>query len=220
MDEKELREALVYWGRKIIEKKLVVGAGGNISARYKDIMLISPSGLGFDELEPQDYVAVNLETGKTVSDGRPSSEVVMHWFCYLGRPDINAVVHTHPPLTIGVVAGGGQIGPMFPDFVAYLGSLGYIDYVTPCTAELARTVQGQVKEKNGVLMLNHGALTVGQNLKEAFQRTELIEESARILIAAKQFGEPRILTSKECDEIRNLDAEKYRMELIKKATNQ
>mgnify|MGYP002682203504 CR=1 FL=1 len=134
-------------------------------------------------------------------------------------PDINAVVHTHPPLTIGVIAGGGRIGPMFPDFVAYLGSLGYIDYVTPCTAELARAVQSQVKDKNGVLMLGHGALTVGQNLKEAFQRTELIEESARILIAAKQFGEPRILTSKECDEIRNLDAEKYRMELIKKANS-
>ena len=58
---KELREALVYWGRKIIEK-IMVGAGGNISARYKDIMLISPSGLGFDELEVKDYIAVNLET--------------------------------------------------------------------------------------------------------------------------------------------------------------
>ena len=78
MDEKELRESLVFWGRKVIEKKLVVGAGVNISAGYKDIMLISRSGLGFDELEPRDYVAVNLETGKTVSEGRPSSEVVMH----------------------------------------------------------------------------------------------------------------------------------------------
>ena len=216
MDEKELRESLVFWGRKVIEKKLVVGAGGNISARYKDIMLISPSGLGFDELEPRDYVAVNLETGKTVSEGRPSSEVVMHWFCYLERSDVNAVVHTHPPLTIGVIAGGGRIGPMFPDFVAYLGSLAYIDYITPCTTNLAQAVQNQIKDKNGVLMLGHGALTVGQNLKEAFQRTELIEESARILITAKQFGEPRILSTEECEEIRNLDAEKYRMELIKK----
>ena len=216
MTEKEIRQELVKWGRKIIEKKLVVGAGGNISARYEDIMLISPSGLGFDEISPEDYIPVSLETGKTLSSGRPSSEVVMHWFCYQQRPDIRAVVHTHPPLTIGVIAGGGKIEPMFPDFVAYLGSLGYVDYVTPCTPDLARAVQNQIKEKNGVLLIGHGVLTVGSNLKEAFQRTELIEESARILLAAKQFGEPRILSPEECEAIHNLDAEKYRMELIKK----
>ena len=216
MDEKQLREEMVRWGRKIIEKELVIGAGGNISTRFEDTMLISPSGFGFDELTPNDYVTVSLKTGKTLSQGRPSSEVVMHWFCYLQRSDINAVVHTHPPLTIGVIGGGGRIEPMFPDFVAYLGTLGYIDYVTPCTADLARVVQDQIKDKNGVLMIGHGVLTVGQNLKEAFQRTELIEESAKILITAKQFGEPRILSTKECHDIQNLDAEKYRMELIKR----
>ena len=216
MVEKELREELVQLGRKIIEKKLVVGAGGNISARFEDVMLISPSGLGFDEITPQDYISVSLETGKTLSHGRPSSEVVMHWFCYLQRPDIQAVIHTHPPLTIGVIAGGGRIEPMFPDFVAYLGSLGYVDYTTPCTPDLARAVQDQIKDKNGVLMIGHGVLTVGHNLKEAYHRTELIEESARILLAAKQFGEPRILSPEECQAIRNLDAEKYRMELIRK----
>ncbi|MCX6089749.1 MAG: class II aldolase/adducin family protein [Atribacterota bacterium] len=217
MTERELREELVKWGKKIITRGLVVGAGGNISARYQDVMLISPSGLAFDEIPPEGFIPVSLETGKTLGTGRPSSEVVMHWYCYLQRPDIQAVIHTHPPLTIGVIGGGGKIEAMFPDFVAYLGTLGMVDYMTPCTPTLASAVQKQIADKNGVLLIGHGALTVGNNLKEAFQRTEIIEESARILMTAKMFGEPRILTATECEAIQQLDAEKYRMQLLKES---
>ncbi len=220
-EEERLRHELVEYGKKLLMNNLVVGAGGNISAKHDNTFLISPSGIGFDEMRPEDLVTVSCDDGQTIGCGRPSSEVAMHWYCYKQRPDIEAVVHAHPPTTVGVISGGGMIEPMFPEFVAYVGELAKVDFLTPCTNELADSVASALQRVDGVLMVAHGALTVGNSLKEAFMRMEIIEESARILVVSKMFGGPRVLTSEERRNIKQLDAEKYRAELLKskKSTN-
>lgn len=216
----QIKEELARIGGKIVDYRLVVGAGGNISARCGDIMYISPSGFAFEDIVPEQYVGVNIATGQLVDvDLKPSSEFRMHLACYRLRPDIHAVVHTHPPLSTGVATGGGVIPPMFPDFVIYIGEeLPILPYIVPTTQELADAVGRVIKSKDAVVLANHGVITVGTSLKNAFTKTHIVEESARMLLAAKLVGEPRILSHDEIVAIRQLDSERYRLSLLDKST--
>ena len=171
----------------------------------------------FEELREEDYIGVNLSTGEIVEgELEPTCEISMHLGCYLVREDIKAIIHTHPPLTIGVISGGMEIKPMFPDFVALVGEVPVIDYVIPAGEEIRKAVTEVIKNYEAVLLRNHGVVTVGANLKEAFYRTCLIEESARALVTSMTVGKPRFLMEKEIEGIRNLKAEDYRKTLLKK----
>lgn len=214
------KQSLVEVSRKIAARGLVVGPGGNISARVDDSVVISASGSSFEDASESDFVTVALDSGRKLDgDGNPSSEWLMHLLCYRHRADVNAVVHTHPPLSIAVASSGTTLEPMFPDFAAFIESLAYLDYIIPTTARLAEAVGEKVKAHDALLLSNHGVVTVGSSLKEALLRTELIEESACILIAARTLGTPRLLTQSEVEEIRNLNAEKYRQRLIKEGSS-
>lgn len=216
-DVSAIRMELVNYGRMILDKGLVAGPGGNISARVGDVMYISPSGYAFDDLGPDDYVGVEISTGKVISGGKgkPSSEVLMHLECYRTREDINAVVHIHPIHGIAVASTIGRLDPMFPDFVAYVGKVGMLDYIIPASRELAEAVGKEIVHHNALLMANHGAITVGSTLKEAFYRAQILEDGARIFILSKILGEPRVFGDAEFEAIKNMGAEKYRTELLK-----
>jgi L-fuculose-phosphate aldolase len=140
----------------------------------------------------------------------------MHLYIYRQHPNIHAVVHTHPPVTIAVISSGyDEIPFMFPDHVALVGKIPSIEYVIPCSEELASAVISALKPSdNGLLLKNHGLITVGSTLKQAYYRTELIEDAARVFWMAKSIGTPRILTPQEADSILNLEAEKYRQKLL------
>lgn len=216
MDEKRLREELANFGRRILESGLAVGPGGNISARCAEKMLISPSGLSFEEVSPEGYVAVDLKSGAVLGEGRPSSEVAMHRAIYLAREDVNAVVHVHPPFVIGVTSGGGSIEPMFPDFVALIKRVAVLPYILPCTEQLAQAVKEAVQNAEAVVLVNHGAITVGATLKEAFYRAQILEEAAKITAIARLFGSPRVLSREEQEELLGLEAERYRQSVLKR----
>lgn len=217
MGERKLREDLAFFGRRILEAGLAVGPGGNISARFGGKMLISPSGLSFDEVSPEGYVTVDLATGEVEGTGRPSSEVAMHRAIYCARPDVQAVIHVHPPFVIGVASGGGEIQPMFPDFVALLRRVVTLPYILPCTEELAQAVGEAVRDAEAIVLVNHGAITVGANLKEAFYRAQILEEGAKILAIARLFGNPRVLSREEQEALLALEAERYRQRVLKGA---
>ncbi len=212
----KVKEEIVYYAQRLIKDGLVTGPGGNISARYENIMFISPSGFSFDDAKPEDYVGVDIDSGQIVEGtNRPSSEVLMHLGCYRKRADIQAIVHIHPPLATGIISAGMNLKPMYPDFYIYLGSnIPHIDYVTVTTPRLAKAVEKVIGSANVVLMRNHGALTVGSNLPQAYYRAQIIEEGAKVLLAALTVGKPRYLTEDEMRELDNLSSEKYRRELL------
>ncbi|NPV53480.1 MAG: class II aldolase/adducin family protein [Firmicutes bacterium] len=215
---KVVRSELWKYGRKIIESGLVVGPGGNISAKAGDVMYISPSGYAFDDVEPGDYVGVDIASGEVVDSNektRPSSEVLMHLACYRSRQDVSAVVHIHPPYGIAVASTTGRLEAMFPDFAAYVGKVGMLGYVVPSSPQLADAVEGKIVDHNAILMSNHGAVTVGANLKEAFYRAVVLEEGAKIFVLSRILGEPRVFTEADVEEIKNLGAEKYRTQLLR-----
>ena len=191
---------------------------GNISARTGDVILIKASGAAFEDAEESDYIPVNLMDGAILEEGRrPSSELPMHLACYRLRDDIRAVVHTHSPFATGVASAGVTLGPVFPDFVAVIDSeVPTLPFVLPCGEELAEVVSTAIPKVNAVLLANHGVLTVGDNLREAFYRAMLVEEGARVLVAGTAVGTMRFLSTEEAAKIRGLDKVQYRVDLLKK----
>lgn len=211
-------DELVQTAAALVNDGLVRGAGGNVSAREGDLMWISPSGFSFTDATPEDYPGVSIEKGEIVrGERRPSSEVLMHLAIYRGRPDVNAVIHTHPPITIALTAAGHDLKPMFADYYVYLGkNVPHIDYVTVTTPELAAEV-GKVssaKDCHGIVLRNHGAITLGTSVKEAYFRTLAIEEQAVIQHAAIQVGAPVFLSAEECAKLDRLGSEEYRRQLL------
>ena len=216
--EKSMDE-LISYGKMMSNKNLVVGPGGNISFKEGNICYITPSGLDFNEIEPKDLVGVDITTKLIVyGDKKPSSEISMHIKVYRARPDISIIFHSHPPVTIGIIGAGAKISALFPDFALFLGQeIPVIDYTTPCTEKLADMVSEVIVDNNAITMLKHGLVVVGKNFKEAWIRTLLVEETAKMITAARAIGSEATITSKEIDDINNLEIEKYRKKIMEKS---
>ncbi|HOL49699.1 MAG TPA: class II aldolase/adducin family protein [bacterium] len=212
-----VRKQLCKYGKLVLEKNLAAGPGGNISARDRDFVYLSPSGFALDEIKENQWVKINLKTGKQYGSLRPTCEISMHLGCYLARPDINAVIHTHPPVTLGLISAGVELKPFYPDFVAILGrEIPVIDYVIPAGEEIRQAVVEQIKKYNVVLLKNHGAVCVGTTLKEAFARSWMTEETSKMQSIGMMVGKIRYFTEEEIKGIENLEAEDYRKALLKK----
>ncbi len=210
-------EQLKQYANKVVDTGLVVGAGGNLSMRDGNIMYLSPSGFDLKEIEDHQWVRVHIETGEVLDDLKPSSEILMHLECFRKRPDITAVLHAHPSYSVGVSSTGQTIPPLFPDYPAMVKSVAYLEYMIPTTHVLADAVAEVIEENDVVVMRNHGVLTVGKTMKEAFFFMQLVEESAKVFTISRTVGNPRILTDEEVEDFRNLSSEKYRQKLLKDA---
>jgi len=214
----DIRAQLVKWGKRLTDKGLVVAAGGNISARVGDTMFISPSGYSIGEATEDDYVPVEISTGKVLDEFplRPSSEVLMHLRCYRVRSDIRAIVHVHPPLLTGIISAGEVVVPFTPDAVGLLGKPAILEYILPTTDELAKVVEEKIRTTDVVFLRNHGVVTVGANLREACYKAEVAEDTAKSFLASRIVGKLRLFSEEELDAIKNLGSEKYRLEILKK----
>ncbi|MFF2481912.1 class II aldolase/adducin family protein [Paenibacillus sp. NPDC058071] len=214
----EIRQELCKYAKKTVENRLVVGPGGNISAKHEGKMYLSPSGFALDEIQPEQWVEVDIESGEVTDIGlRPSSEVLMHLYAYRVNPSIGAIVHTHPPYCIAFTLVETELPIMFPDQAALVGKTVYVPYVLPTTDKLADALVEKVNEASSILLGNHGLVTTGRNLREAYYRTEVVEESTKIFLIAKQIKEqPKVLTKEEFEEIASLESEAYRIQLLQK----
>ncbi len=214
-----LRE-LIATGVELVEQNLVAGAGGNISVRDGDGMWISPSGFSFLNAKEEDYPCVSIASGEIVQGAhRPSSEVLMHLWIYRARPDVQAVIHTHPKMTIALTSAGHTLRPMYADYYVYLGAkVPHLPYITVTTPELARAVEAEYCDPKvvGVVLRNHGVITVGRTIKEAFFRTLAVEEQAFIQFHALTVGVPTFLSDDELKKLDELGSEVYRRALLAK----
>jgi L-fuculose-phosphate aldolase len=211
------RADLVKYGRKMAALGLVSGPGGNTSVRVGDVVYLKASGVAMEDAVEDDYIGVNLKSGDVV-DGKkkPSCEILMHLGVYLARPEVSAVAHTHAPISTGIASTGRSIPPMFPDYVAMLGSeIALVPYCVPAGTELARLVGGAIRDHVAVLIANHGVVTIGYNLREAYFRTLVVEDAAKTYLAALAAGTPHVFTPKEVDDVNNLGAEDYRRALLR-----
>jgi len=211
------RRDLLLYGRKIAEHLLVVGPGGNTSARAGNTIVVKASGCAFEDCTEEDYIPIDLATGEVIGSTRkPTCEIYMHLACLLKRPDAHAVVHTHPPIATGIASAGQTLPPLYPDLIALVGAvIPVLPYIVPSGKALANAVAEVIADHNAVLLSNHGVLTVGSNMREAYFRNLLIEEAAKTWLAARALGGPYILTPEQVHEVYHLEAEDYRRALLR-----
>ena len=200
--EFEARRDIVETGKRLWQRGYVAANDGNISARLGDRVLVTPTGLSKGFLRPDDIVLVTL-TGDRLSGGRkPTSELAMHLRVYDRRPDVLAVVHAHPPNATGfAVAGVPMAQCVLPEVILTLGDVPLTEYATPSTEEVARAIDAHICRYNALLLRNHGALTLGTTIEEAYFRMETVEHFAQITIAARALGGEAPLS---VDEVRKL----------------
>jgi L-fuculose-phosphate aldolase len=196
---KDVRKKLIECGRKIYAKKFVIGSGGNISARSGDKIYIKASGVSLENSRLSDYNEVDLKTGKAVCFNRPCSiEIPMHLACYKARPDIGAVVHTHP--VYGTILGimGVKLGYISYEFMLTMRSeVPTINYKGAGSAALADAVGRDIKKYNGLLLKNHGTIVVGKDLAEACERALALERAAKIYVLSGLSGRISLIPKEE-----------------------
>lgn len=200
--EKE-REQIVNYSRKMIEHQLTKGTGGNISIYQPEsgLMAISPSGIDYFRMEPEDVVVLDL--GGKIIDGsrKPSSELEMHRIFYKQRNDIQAIVHTHSPYATTIASLRWEL-PAVSYLVAYAGkNVRCAKYASFGTMELAQHAFEAMKDRKAVLLANHGLLAGAHDMENAFNIAEEIEFCAEIYYRAKSIGEPVILPDEEMNQM-------------------
>jgi len=215
-EESRLREELCRIGRRLYERHLTSGAGGSISARTsKNEVLIKPSGFSLADMVPEHIVKMNLKGEILEGKYPPSTDAPWHLIIYEMRPDVNAIVHAHPPICGGFACAGISLDiPTFTEVIIQIGRIPFMDYATPTTMDYARKVAESLRDVNALLMKNHGIITLGANLEQAFQRAELLEDFARMVLIAKILGGPIILSEEEVHKLRTLESEKWRMKIV------
>jgi len=200
---REERKEIVRFGKKLITARLTSGTGGNLSIfkRSEGLIAISPSGIEYDEMEPEDVPVV--DAGGLVVDGgrKPSSELGFHLALYRKRPEVTAVVHTHSVYATTMACLNWEI-PAVHYLVAFSGhKVPLAPYATFGSDELAANVADAIGEHNAVLLANHGLAAIGPNLATAFEVAEEIELVARIYYQARSIGEPVILPGDEMSRV-------------------
>jgi L-fuculose-phosphate aldolase len=204
--EAQLRADIVEVGRRMYARGYTASNDGSISARLDDRrLLMTPKSICKGFMEPSMMCITDLDGTKLAGERDPSSEMQMHLEVYRQRPDVNAVVHAHPPVaTAFAVAGIPLDRAVLAEVVTTLGSVPIAEYATPSTKELPDAVRKYVKAHDGMLLANHGALTLGTDLFSAYYKMETIEHFANISFVARMLGGERLLSRDEVVRLQGL----------------
>jgi L-fuculose-phosphate aldolase len=204
--EEQTRAEIVEAGRRMYARGYVASNDGNISARLDDTrILTTPKSVSKGFMTPDMMVIVDYEGKKLSGDRDPSSELPMHLEIYRNRPDVNAVVHAHPPLATGfAVAGIPLTRAVLAEVVTTLGSIPIAEYGTPSTAELPAAVRKYIKAHDGLLLANHGAVTCCRSVMTAYYKMETIEHFAKISLVARLLGREHLISREEVERLQGL----------------
>ena len=204
--ESQLRADIVEVGRRMYARGYTASNDGNISVRLDaERLLMTPRSVCKGFMDPGMMCITDLEGQKLAGDRDPSSEMQMHLEVYRQRPDVHAVVHAHPPVaTAFAVAGIPLDRAVLAEVVTTLGSVPIAEYATPSTQALPAAVRKYVKAHDGMLLANHGALTLGADLFAAYFKMETIEHFANISFVARMLGGERLLSREEVVRLQGL----------------
>lgn len=213
--EWEIKKLIVEIGSRIWTRGYVAANDGNISVRIgENEVLTTPTGVSKGFMTPEMIVKIDMQgivlSGR--SDYKPSSEVKMHLEVYKERPDIKAVVHAHPPYCTGFAVAGIPLNKcVLPEAIIMIGSVPIAEYGTPSTAEIPEKIRPYIKTSDAILLQNHGALTLGSDLINAYFKMETLEHTAHIVWNAIQLGNVNILPESERDRLLGL-RQKYNLQ--------
>jgi L-fuculose-phosphate aldolase len=208
MNVEALRADICEVGRRMYARGYTASNDGNISVRIgDDRLLMTPKSVCKGFMTPDMMCITDLGGRKIAGDRDPSSEMLMHLEVYRQRPDVRAVVHAHPPTATGfAVAGIPLTRAVLAEVLTTLGSIPIAEYATPSTSELPAAVARYIKAHDGMLLANHGALTVGADLFSAYFKMETIEHFAKISLVARLLGRENVLAREEVERLQELRA--------------
>ncbi len=204
--------------KRVYENGYVAAYDGNLSMRIDDDrFIITPSGKCKGEIEEDDLLIIDPE-GKLISGtGKVSTESKIHLIIYKHRKDINAVIHCHPVHATAFASIGESINrPVFPEVVLALGKVPLCRYSTPSTDELAESLLPYIEYSWAFLLENHGAVTIGKNLKGAYYRMEKLEHAARTLFIARSMGREKTIPLQKLKELYSIAESVYGIKIDKR----
>src|SRR5438270_384180 len=195
----QLAEQLAQYGKMMHDLGFVSGTDGNLSIRIdNETVLATPTCVRKGTMKPEDMVVVDMQGHKISGERNVSSEIAMHLTIYGMRTDVSAVVHAHPCTATGFAAAGIALDkPICSELVVSLGAIPLASYATPGTPDLSESLRPFITDYDAILMANHGVVSYGRDLEDAFLKMETVEHFAKIMLVAEQLGGAQPLTSTE-----------------------
>ena len=193
------KKMVLETAQQMAAKSLTVGTSGNVSMRLgkdgeRELLAITPHGRYYDSLNVDDIVVLDFE-GKLVEGELDASiEKLLHIGVYKTRRKVNAVIHEHPVAGSALAVAGVEVPAILDDQVTEIGGeIKVAEYALSGSPEIVKNVLSALGPRNAVLLANHGALTVGRDIREAFTVCELLEKTAKIYIHALSLGKVNLL---------------------------
>ncbi len=204
-NEFKLKQLIIDIGKRIWTRGYVAANDGNITVRIgKNEILTTPTGVSKGFMCPEMIIKIDMD-GNVISKNsryKPSSEIKMHTEVYRAREDIKAVIHAHPPYCTSFAVAGIPLDKcILPEAIISLGAVPIAPYATPSTKEVPESIKPYIIKTDAILLANHGALTLGTDLLNAYFKMETLEHSAHIIFLAIQLGNVNILPEKEVKKL-------------------
>ena len=199
-DLEATREELVSYSARLLDDGLAVGSAGNLSVRLGDQIAITPSGISYREMRAADIAVIGLDGTEIDAPQVPSSEMPMHLGVYADTK-ASAVVHTHSPEVIALSASCDELPAIHYAITALGGPVRVAPYVRFGSAGLASAAVRALEGRRAAILRNHGAITYGRTLAQAYDHALLLEWLARVYRLALSYGEPRTLSESELAEV-------------------
>ncbi|RME42762.1 MAG: class II aldolase/adducin family protein [Deltaproteobacteria bacterium] len=204
MNERRLRKEVIDVCARIHQKGWVANHDGNISVRLGDNrLLITPTAMSKGDITEEMLLVVDMTGKKLFGSRKPFSELNLHLAAYRARPEIAAVLHAHPPTATGFAVAGIPLSPPFlPEVVVSLGAeIPTAPFAMPGTPESEAAVADALRHCHVFLLENHGALSVGESIQQAYLRMELVEHYAKINLVALQLGSVQTLSPPQVETL-------------------
>jgi L-fuculose-phosphate aldolase len=206
MNEYKLKEQICEIGRRVYAKGFAAANDGNISVRLNDReILCTPTMVSKGFLKPEDLCKVDYEGKQLAGTRKRSSEILLHLSVYKHRPDVQAVVHCHPPHATAFGVAHEPIPKcVLPEVEVFLGEVPVAVYETPGGQKFADTIVPYLKDCNTIILANHGTVTFGPDLEKAYWNSEIIDAYCKILILARQLGRVNYFSDQHTRELLEL----------------
>jgi L-fuculose-phosphate aldolase len=196
----DLCERVAAAARRLAADGLVIGTAGNVSARERDVVAITPTGASLERLEPEQVAIVNLEGEQTGGELEPSSELALHVGVYR-RYHAGGVVHTHAPMATALSCAIDELPVVHYQMLMLGGPVRVAPYATFGTPQLAEATVEALQDRTAALMANHGAITYGHDLDAAVDSSLLLEWACGVYWRAKAIGGPRAMDAAQCQAV-------------------
>lgn len=192
---------VIKYSQKMAADGLVVGTSGNVSRRVGDLVAITPSGVDYDILVPDDICLVGIDETMVRCGKAPSSELQLHLQVYRAKQDAQAVVHTHSPYATALSMLVDEVPTIHYILMIMGGHVPVAPYATFGTTELAESIREKLSETaDSILLQNHGLATTGKNLSAAYEKAVQLEFTCKVYLIASACGKPRILSEAEMQD--------------------